>query len=215
MVKNLGIGAPITVSIAAHRARAKAKPTARSAAFPSPQPPPHSSPSVASSSDSLLPGLRRGSLQVAVRTADDPAASEAALQLLLTDRFAATTARSRDSCLRTWLLLHDRAYRTASPPVPPFPLTPEKIYKISSLFKAGGYLSYDNYLLRAKAEHMALGEPTGAWSLLLGSAARESIRSVGRNAGQSRQSRPLDPIRVSQAPVSEDPLFPGGTRWPG
>ena len=94
--------------------------------------------------------------------------------------------------------MHALAFRFHVPAVEPFRLTVEKIERVSALFKAGSYLSFDNYIGRAKAEHFTVVKDSGVdpWPLDLSRAYTEGIRSVGRNSGTSRQSLPVDPVRI-------------------
>jgi hypothetical protein len=82
-------------------------------------------------------------------------AMDAAVAALLLDRYAANTHRSRLTWQKTWLKMHVAAHRHIHPPPPPFPLTPTILHRIAALFKAGGYLSYENYVIWAKSEHLA------------------------------------------------------------
>ena len=114
--------------------------------------------------------------------------------------YSASTARTRSSCLRTWVLLHKAAFPEL-PKVPPFPLTVDKIVRVAALFKVGGYLSFANYLGRAKSEHLAVSE-TSTWTAALDRASKEATRSVLRGAGAARQSQPLDIVRVADVSLA-------------
>ena len=92
-------------------------------------------------------------MAVALAAAATDEQMEEAVAAVVRDRFAETTAKSRASWLRTWLILHAAASGVGTPP---FPLTPIIIYGIAVLFKAGKYHSFANYMFRAKAEHMSL-----------------------------------------------------------
>ena len=156
---------------------------------------------------------RRGSLLAALSAASTPEAFEAALKALIEDRYAATTNRSRASWLKTWLLMHEAVCERTGHNVPPFPLTPDGIYRIAALFKAGGYLSFDNYMLRAKAEHVVAEGANGEWSRALDRACKDCMRSVGRGAGAARQSSPLDVLLLASLGLPCDPVVEGGP-WP-
>ena len=88
---------------------------------------------------------------------EDGSADLAAVEALDRDRYAATTHAARASWLRTWLAMHAAAYALLASPPPAFPLTCDGITRMAALFKAGGYMSYDNYAMRAKSEHLAMG----------------------------------------------------------
>ena len=87
--------------------------------------------------------------------------------------------------------MHYAAFANVHPPPVPFPLSIESINRVAALFKAGGYLSFDNYALRAKSEHLSLGlSGPGAWTAELGAALKRAIRSDGCGVGASRRSKP-------------------------
>ena len=72
------------------------------------------------------------------------------------------------------------------------------IKRVAALFKAGGYLSFDNFAMRAKSAHLE-ADPY-AWDPALERALAEAMRSVGRGTGTSRQSVVRDYLtRLSSA----------------
>ena len=93
----------------------------------------------------------------AMRAAETEESREAALHGLDRDRYAVTTQRSRAAWLRTWVAMHEAAYSGCPAPPAPFPLSCDSIRRVASLFKAGGYLSFENYAMAAKSEHLSLG----------------------------------------------------------
>ena len=79
------------------------------------------------------------------------------------------------------------------------------------MFKAGRYVSFGNYLSRAKTEHIATFESHRCpWTEELSVASRNASRSVTRGLGTARQSSPLDVHRVHALRLTVDPLAPGG-----
>ena len=127
------------------------------------------------------------------------------------DKYAATSHASRAAWLRTWMSVHEAAFAREVVRPPPFPLTPLIIDKVATLFKAAGYLSFDNYMFRAKSEHLLLGIcGPGAWSAELSGAMKDAIRSCNRGAGTSRQSQPLDVVKVAELGLSDSPLVASG-----
>ena len=112
------------------------------------------------------PAARRGHLQEALRVAASDELMEAALNDLDRDLYAETSTRSRASCLRTWIAMHQAAFQRFPNPPAPFPLSCESIRRVAALFKAGGYMSFENYAMRAKSEHLSLQlHGHGAWSM--------------------------------------------------
>ena len=131
-------------------------------------------------------GATRGSLVAAGATAASDENMAVAIAALLKDQFASTSAAARNSMLRTWMSMHRMAHCRDAEPPPAFPLTEDKLIRIAALFKSAGYKSFDNYLSRAKAEHLALGiESGGEWTPTLDRAARDAARSVSRGVGES------------------------------
>ena len=122
---------------------------------------------------------------------------EAAMLALIRDKYAATTNLSRASWLKTWLVFHEAVCERLGLNEPAFPLTPAGVQRIAALFKAGGYLSFDNYMFRAKAEHVAVEGPNGVWSDALDRVCKDCMCSVGRGAGAARQSSPLDVVALA------------------
>ena len=100
-------------------------------------------------------------------------------------------------------------------PPPTFPLTCDSILRVSALFKAGGYLSFENYIYRAKSEHLALGlTGPGAWSHELTAAMKDAIRSCTRGVGVSRQSKPLNAVAVAELQIDDTALVTAGPVGP-
>ena len=104
--------------------------------------------------------------------------------------------------------MHSYQHEVISPP--PFPLTVDSIQRVSALFKAGNYLSFDNYILRAKSEHLSVSPSAGSWTSELATAVKDAMRSVNRHTGTSRQSRPLPLRTIVGLKVGTDPLVPDG-----
>ena len=124
------------------------------------------------------------------------------------DKSANSSRASQATLWRTWQGLHKAWFRDTSEPLP---LTPEKIACVASMFKAGKYVSFGNYMGRAKAEHIATFESHKCpWTEELSVAIRNASRSVTRGLGASRQSSPLDVHRVHSLQLSTDPVVPGG-----
>ena len=102
-------------------------------------------------------------------------------------------------------------------PDPPaaFPLTEDKILRIAALFKAAGYKSFENYMGRAKNEHISMGPLAGGeWTPSLDRAAKDATRSVLRGVGKVRQSTPLDPVPIFRLDLPRTPLCSHGPLSP-
>ena len=167
---SLGLGAPgggtFTSSMATAASSALRR---RTSTQPDPSPPIHSRTrpdpppaaarppaAVGSAATSAYPDSRRGSMAAALAAAATDDDLQAAVEAQLRDQYALTSQASRSSCLRTWILFHGAVHASDPNPPPPFPLTPDSILKVSSLFKARRYMSFQNYMYRAKSEHLSL-----------------------------------------------------------
>ena len=167
------------------------------------------------SSPSASAGCSRGSLSAAAATAASDESMSEAISALLRDQFATSSLAARNSQLKTWHSMHRMAYCRDSNPPAAFPLTEDKILRISALFKASGYKSFENYMGRAKGEHISLGPLAGGdWTPSLDRAAKDATRSVLRGVGRVRQSTPLDPIPVHRLNVPSTPFSPNGPLSP-
>ena len=110
-----------------------------------------------------------------------PSLKRQALADLDRDMYASTSRAPRDALLQTWDKFHLMWY---GPGVPSIPLDEAKLLHVSSLFKAGGYKSFRNYLSRIKERHIMEGHQ---WSDRLSLIAARCARSVLRGlAGQTR-----------------------------
>ena len=79
---------------------------------------------------------------------------------------------------------------------------------MTSLFKAGGYKSYKNYLSRVKDAHVMAGHP---WADLLQRVAQKCSRSALRGLAGPSRSEPFDLVRVFQAALkTEGAVCEGG-----
>ena len=151
----------------------------------------------------------RGSWSAVAAAASSPESMRAAVDKLLKDVHSSSSIASRNSLLKTWFKFHDIAHKGVE--VPAFPLFEDGILRIAALFKAGGYKSFDNYMDRAKSHHISLG---AEWSLALDRTSKDARRSVSRNVGRCRQSRPLDILAVGNLPQQDAPLNDGGPIGP-
>ena len=166
-------------------------------------------------SASALAAGPRGSSSAALSAA----ATAADLDWAMSDMLAATHANSsrasRASMIRTWTKFHLAAFAHDLAPPEPFPLSPLAIRRVGSLFRAGRYLSFNNYASAARAEHIGLGlEAGGGWSALLERTFRDVCRAVNRGVGTSRQSQPIDPLRAASLDLDDSPLVTGGPLAP-
>ena len=136
------------------------------------------------------------------RTAMGAASSEdskkEALGALINDMYAITSRRPRDALLQTWLRFHKAWFgpKLDQELDGAFPLTEEKLVRVSALFKAGAYKSYKNYLSRAKDMHLELGY---TWTEALHRLGQRCTRSVLRGLSGKGRSEAFDFAAVCSA----------------
>ena len=126
----------------------------------------------------------------ALAAALDPAARHAAIQAYNEAMYAPSSQAPQTALLRTWARFH-KAWFGSTTPV--YPITVSSLKAIASMFKAGGYGSYKNYLYAAKSYHLRAGF---FWDQQLEKCAKDSTRSVLRGLGAATRS---DPIGFKQA----------------
>ena len=154
----------------------------------------------------------RASMTTALAAAHTDQARTEALHRFESDKSANSSRASQTSLWRTWCRMHHEWHGTT---IQPLPLTQSKIQSVAAMFKAGGYSSFANYASRAKAQHIASYEAHGVpWSEELATWIRDSTRSVERGVGPSRQSFPVDPQRVLDLGVLEEPVCSEGPIGP-
>ena len=143
----------------------------------------------------VLRPTKRGSTQVAVagvKTAED---KQMALENYERDKFARSTAMTRDHLLATWTYFFVQWFGALGSWLP---LTVEGIAKVAAMFKLGRFRSYPNYLSRAKEAHITEGY---AWTSDLALEARHSTASVLRGIDPPCQSAPFGVGRVLAVPA--------------
>lgn len=154
-----------------------------------------------------FPVLRTGRSQPSHADADDlcPDQMRGALKDLVDDMYASSSRAPRDALLRTWSKFHRQWY---GPEVDVLPITEDKLLKVSSLFKKGGYKSVKNYLSRIKEHHITSGY---VWGDRLDIFSKKCARSVLRGLGGSQRSEPFDLLAVSEVlGDTTDPLVRQG-----
>ena len=115
-----------------------------------------------------------------------PELKRQALDDLMNDMYAATSRAPRDALLRTWYKFHNVWFGDSEPVLP---VTEDKILKVSSLFKKGGYKSVKNYFSRIKDHHVTSGF---CWDDRLELMAKKCTRSVLRGLGGAQRSEAFD-----------------------
>ena len=152
--------------------------------------------------------FQKASKQDALAVCSTIETREAALQAYHEDKFSKSSAGSAKSWFGTWTQFHQEWFGVE----PVLPLTPRKIACIGSMFKAGRYRSFGNYLSAAKNRHISNGFRWTEQHVLEASAA---CRSVPRGLGPAKQSLPLPLLQVHMLRLSSAPLTPSGPTGPG
>jgi hypothetical protein len=126
------------------------------------------------------------------------------LERLESDVSARSAQSSNNSLTKTWTKFHHEWFLGKTEP---FPITSEALKAVAALFKARGYRSFENYLSRAKREHILFGF---AWTQELDIIARDCVRSVTRGVGPSRQSAEFDLVKIVALEIGTDPVCDDG-----
>lgn len=167
------------------------------------------------SARALAPVVRiaaRASLTTALDVASSAAARQAALDDFDADVLANSSKVAKAGLWNTWSRLHRAWFGDARPVVP---LQADSIRAVAALFKAGHYTSFINYITTAKAHHIAeFDKHCVAWSDELSVNVRNAIRSVNRGVGPSKQSQPVDIVKILQLKLADVPLSVGGPIGP-
>eukprot|EP00435_Cladocopium_sp_Y103_P047858 s2395_g14.t1 len=152
----------------------------------------------------------KGDLDRAVGTTSSTETKQAALDLLLSDMYAATSKKPRDALLKTWVKLHVAWFGEEG--CQPFPLDEIILIRVSAMFKAGGYRSFRNYLSRAKDQHLQLGYQ---WNEALNRTSQKCVRSVLRGLSGASRSEAFDLMAIAEVLRSSDVAFAeGGPQHP-
>jgi hypothetical protein len=124
----------------------------------------------------------RGDSVGAHAAASSSASRASAMAALEAGMHAASSAGPRRSLLSTWISFHTEWFGVE---VEPFPLTEDIVTSVAAMFKSGRYRSFQQYMSRAKEEHIRRGH---VWTQVLDWVARQCSRSVTRGIGPARQS---------------------------
>lgn len=154
-----------------------------------------------------FPLLRTGEAQPSHADAESmpPDQMRGALKELVDDMYAVSSRAPREALLRTWCKFHQQWFGHG---IPVLPVTEEKLLKISSLFKKGGYKSVKNYLSRIKEHHITSGFE---WNDRLDLMSKKCARSVLRGLGGARRSEAFDLETVLEGiKLSVEPLVRDG-----
>ena len=155
-----------------------------------------------------LKKIRKASMEQALSVCNTNETKQVALDELEFDKVANSARAARASTWSTWCRMH-RAWFGERAPV--LPLSVQKIKAVASMFKAGHYTSFANYASRAKAEHIEQFHVHGVvWSEELAVELKNSLRSIVRGKGPSKQSHPVDLGKVLSYEIIHDAIVEGG-----
>ena len=154
----------------------------------------------------------RGSKELALNIAKDPAMFSEAMDNLKKDINAASNAGTRDQKIATWSqLAQARGFAD------PFKLTPQLISKVAACLKAAGYRSVPAYLSLAKQEFARRLLEGAALPEEILLAIREASRSARRGLGPAKHTGKLPFLRLSELkffasePRDNEPAHPLAT----
>ena len=150
-----------------------------------------------------------GSSAHAIEVTTSSPSKRKALDELERDVHARTSHAPRNSRWTTWRKFHVAWFGDESF----IPLTRTKLLVVSSMFKAGKYVSFAGYLSRAKEEHTLAGHE---WNALLQRTEKDCRSSVTRGLSSKPASAPFDFEKVmdkASSPVaisgsSQEPFEP-------
>ena len=124
---------------------------------------------------------------------DDPLFENDKLGLLDSlhkDRLSANAYGPAESNLKTWLTYHVRWYGNS---IPAFPMSCESMEAVAAQMKQDKYRSFQNYLSRAKYEHIRKGF---VWDQLLDITGKSCTASLNRGIGAGKQSAAYSIISI-------------------
>ena len=130
---------------------------------------------------------------------------------LLNLTFTPGTLIQRRACWNSWSRFHKSWFGDV---VPVLPLTTHKIMAVASMFRAGGYRSFDNYLSAARQAHI---EDGGEFNDMLKLSAKRASRAVNRGIGPPKQSDTFDFesfAKYYHNQHSREPCLLSGPIWP-
>ena len=155
----------------------------------------------------VFPLVRSGEAQPSHADGDSlqPDQMRGTLKELVDDMYAISSRAPRDALLRTWSKFHHQWFGDG---IQVLPVTEEKLLKVSSLFKKGGYKSVKNYLSRIKEHHITSGFE---WNDRLDLMSKKCTRSVLRGLGGAHRSEAFDLLSVLEGlKLSAEPLVKDG-----
>ena len=126
----------------------------------------------------------RGDRGVAMASAPSAASLQLTLDGLLSSMSAPSAAGSQESLIKTWTSFHMAWFGSS---VGVLQLLPSKVFAVCAMFRAGGYLSVENYLSRITDLHIGEGFD---WSV---------EETVKRSIGPARQSAALNLLAALKA----------------
>ena len=130
--------------------------------------------------------VEKGGASHAISMMSQPHHKRQALDELVNDMYATTSRAPRDALLKTWYKFHESWFGSSDDVLP---ITEDKILKVSTYFKKGGYKSVKNYFSRIKDHHVMAGYH---WDERLELIAKKCTRSVLRGLGGAQRSEAFD-----------------------
>ena len=148
---------------------------------------------------------KRGSLELALTLASDPALRAECVNSFNDLKFAATSKRPRSAKLGVW-----RSLSTAAG-FDPESLTPKHMNEVAAVMQAAHYRSVQDYVTLAKMDFLRNG---GQWTDTLRVTHHDLQRAATRGLGPPARAAPFPLHLASQLPDGPEPLVEGGPLWP-
>ena len=145
----------------------------------------------------VLRPTKGGRLDLALAAAATPESRKQALEELHADFYAQSSGASRDSIWKTWRAI------AAAWQIPPVPLSAETVFKVAASLKAGGYRAPQQYVARARLEHVKVTRRSP--SPAAKQAIRDAIRSARRGMGPTTYKDSIPFERVAETAEMQTP----------
>ena len=148
---------------------------------------------------------KRGNKKAALAICRDAKQRRDARAELEAGFYAASAAQPRDALLRTFCELAEACGHE------PFPLTENVVADVAGALRKAGYRSVENYMSRAKAEHIDLGfSVTGKLERFI----KKVDRSASRGLGDPNRAADFPLALLQRAPDAENPKVTGAPAYP-
>lgn len=147
---------------------------------------------------------KRGRLELAMAVTQSESSRSKARDLLVSNMYAKSSIAPQDALESTWRKFHIAWFGET---VPMLPLDKDKMVAVSSMFRAGQYRSFRNYIYKVRDLRISEDYP---WPPSLDRICKKCIRSVLRGIGPSQQAVDFNVEALHSLTISPRPIVPGG-----